>query len=580
MHCVKKLVKIFKYVLGIMFAFITSYLLLLSMFGTSMQQEVNDGSLYNYFLDDQSWKHFLCFAIVILIFLLVSVKVSDEKILVIYKCVKPAVIILTLVLGFVFIYKTQLFPVSDSYKIYRIVDQLMNGIKTGFDPSGYMYRYPDQSGYLLYYMIMIVLFHNSAFIVMQIVNLLFEVMIIWTIMKITELIWNNDRISLLSALIISAFYPLFLHITYLYGIIPGLCLSLISVYFSCRGLKENKIRYYIATAIGIGLAVQFKTNSIIWFIGIFIIMLLSVIKRIVGDRTGVKACVLGLLLMIISVFAFSKGVVATIENTCGVTISKGMPKTTWIEMGLKDSESTPGSYNGYSVGLFEKYNYDYEATNKQAIIDIKMTLNNMIKNPRGTVSQFVRKIAWLWNNPTFQCLETLKYRESAVNIMEQKNGWFNSLLYGKLRYIFIDLFNYVQTLILGGAVLFILLKRKIEYKELMSMIIVIGGFVFHIFWESKPQYVLPYFVLFIPLAAEGYVNLVDRIKITIVQVKENKILLNKKAWNKVVRYIVLVIILVLLCTSPELGKIVNVRSDDSRCEEYLEKKTEDIVKYR
>ena len=571
----KKIDRIIKYLLGILFALIALYLFLLSMFGTSVQQELSDGSLCNYFLDDQSWKHLIRFAMMVLVLVIISVKVDDKRISNIYRYVKLAVIFLTLVVGIVFIYKTQLYPASDPYKIYTIADQLLQGNKVGFVPSGYMYRYPDQCGFLLYCVIMKVVFRNSAYIAMQIMNLLFEVTIVWILLKTTELLWSNERVSLLSIFLIVSFLPLFFHITYLYGTIPGLCFSLMSLYFSCRGLKENKIWYYIVSSISIGLAVQFKTNSAIWFIGIILILFLVAIKRFIGHRTSWKSCAIGIFFMIISVFIFSKGVVCIIEKTCGVTVSQGMPKTTWIEMGLQDSESTPGSYNGYSVGLFEKNNYDYEATNKQAIKDIKKSLVVMKENPYDTASQFVRKVSWLWNNPTFQCIEMLKNRESSATGLEYDKGWFGSLLYGKLRYSLIDLLNCIQTLILGGTVSFIFLKRKLNSQELMSIIIVIGGFVFHIFWESKPQYVLPYFVLFIPLAAYGYVLLVNKIKMALVLVKGHRL-----KWKRIVPYIALVIILVLICMTPRLGKLVNVRSDDSRCEDYLEKKTADVVKYR
>ena len=34
--------------------------------------------------------------------------------------------------------------------------------------------------------------------------------------------------------------------------------------------------------------------------------------------------------------------------------------------------------------------------------------------------------------------------------------------------------------------------------------ILVGGFLFHLVWEAKGQYTLPYMVLVIPLAVEGW----------------------------------------------------------------------------
>jgi hypothetical protein len=41
----------------------------------------------------------------------------------------------------------------------------------------------------------------------------------------------------------------------------------------------------------------------------------------------------------------------------------------------------------------------------------------------------------------------------------------------------------------------------------------VGGALFHTFWEAKPQYVLPYFVLLLPYCAMGYSGMVKRMLI-------------------------------------------------------------------
>lgn len=39
-----------------------------------------------------------------------------------------------------------------------------------------------------------------------------------------------------------------------------------------------------------------------------------------------------------------------------------------------------------------------------------------------------------------------------------------------------------------------------------SLIFFAGGFVFHLFWETKSQYMLPYVVLLIPVALSGLIE--------------------------------------------------------------------------
>ena len=42
-----------------------------------------------------------------------------------------------------------------------------------------------------------------------------------------------------------------------------------------------------------------------------------------------------------------------------------------------------------------------------------------------------------------------------------------------------------------------------DASELLYITALIGGFLFHTFWEAKCQYTLPYFILLIPLAVIG-----------------------------------------------------------------------------
>jgi hypothetical protein len=39
-------------------------------------------------------------------------------------------------------------------------------------------------------------------------------------------------------------------------------------------------------------------------------------------------------------------------------------------------------------------------------------------------------------------------------------------------------------------------------------LIILGGFVYHLIFEAKSQYVLPYFIMMVPFAAYGFYSLV------------------------------------------------------------------------
>lgn len=51
-----------------------------------------------------------------------------------------------------------------------------------------------------------------------------------------------------------------------------------------------------------------------------------------------------------------------------------------------------------------------------------------------------------------------------------------------------------------------------EYdKAALGLIFLIGGFLFHLFWETKGQYVYPYIFMQIPAAAYAVTRFYERI---------------------------------------------------------------------
>ena len=73
--------------------------------------------------------------------------------------------------------------------------------------------------------------------------------------------------------------------------------------------------------------------------------------------------------------------------------------------------------------------------------------------------------------------------------------------------------NQYQSLIYGGVFLWLLYGfwRKKDLSVLVLMTVIFGGFLFHMLWEAKGRYILPYFVMMLPMAAAGLSELSDRV---------------------------------------------------------------------
>lgn len=121
-----------------------------------------------------------------------------------------------------------------------------------------------------------------------------------------------------------------------------------------------------------------------------------------------------------------------------------------------------------------------------------------------------------------------------------------------------------MTLTLVGALAIFLLEKDFDVDKLIFATIFIGGFIFHIFWEAKGQYALPYFILLFPYAIRGYEVLIERV----LAVKEKFIAGNIKAidYKKIIQFICIVVFILLIISN----KIDILSKDTLLWKQYLE----------
>lgn len=74
-----------------------------------------------------------------------------------------------------------------------------------------------------------------------------------------------------------------------------------------------------------------------------------------------------------------------------------------------------------------------------------------------------------------------------------------------------------QSLIFAGVFLWILFGfwKKKDLEQQILLITVFGGFLFHMLWEAKGRYILPYFVMLLPMAAVGLAEMSARAELRI-----------------------------------------------------------------
>ena len=502
-------IKIFLFLLA---GSIVFYLFLLSVFGTTsvgpaeLGAGMNSGGEHAYFLQDR-WLVKLAATAAVLVLLYPLQRYFLEKIRIDLRWISAGLCILFLLTGTALILSAKLYPISDSAKILNIAEEMTRGHYEEFRINeGYLWRYPDQLGIILLYYVITLLAGDNNYIVLQFINLFAAAASGLIAKRAAELIWRDDRKSWIGIgveLLYYAFVPFLLFTMYVYGTILGFTFSLFAFYMELLFLKSRSWKYAPGAALCIGLAVVFKTNSMIMMVA----MLLFLLYDLVMEKRK-RFAIVGIALILLFQLVFTQGIHGFMSMKSGYEISEGMPKLAWVAMALQNGGPAPGTWNGKSVSMFEEAGYDYDKTNQKAMASIRRSIERFGDDRSEALLWLGKKMAFQWNNPAFGAAQVLRNRPGKVPVPNA----VKSLIYGITYYRMANAMDFLQTGILAGGVFFFLLEDKRRSREmLLPAVAFLGGFLFHIAWEAKSEYVLPYFLMLFPYSVRGVSLLFYRI---------------------------------------------------------------------
>ena len=132
----------------------------------------------------------------------------------------------------------------------------------------------------------------------------------------------------------------------------------------------------------------------------------------------------------------------------------------------------------------------------------------MRQNPGEALRFFRQKLYSQWNETTYESLWI-----NQVQLSFSEKGRIYDLVCGRGGRFTANLMNQVAQLVFLGALMGLpglLWRRRI--RQCLLPLIVLGGLLYHLLFEAKSQYALPYFVLLVPLAAWGLSRLFHRIE--------------------------------------------------------------------
>ena len=285
---------------------------------------------------------------------------------------------------------------------------------------------------------------------------------------------------------------------YIYGDVLSIFLSMLVLWQTLRMVKTEKKSAVLWMVPAAAAAVALRSNSLIVLIAVCCVL---GVKAITGKKWIYLLCVL---LLGVGVFAGRKAIYQYYEAKSGTVINDGMPSVLWIAMGMQEGDLEAGWYNGYSIYIYQDTClYDGPTAKALGIAEIKARVKVFLKDPLYAADFYSRKFTSQWNDPTYGCF-IMTYAA------DQGRSDLGESLYTGTPKAVLEKFMDSYQLVIYGAVLFLLVYRRKEKRELewyVLLIAVIGGVLFHELWEAKSRYVLPYFIMMIPMAAAGLMEL-------------------------------------------------------------------------
>ena len=423
---------------------------------------------------------------------LLWIKLSDR---IHHGFVTAACLIGVTVFGVCFILSSQSAPTHDSQIVSNAAYLASKGDATGLS-SVYFKRFPFQLGYVFYSELLIRLFGTEDnYLSIEIANVVCLAITYLALLRSVRCLWGNGRAYKMTALLMLLCLPPVLFCSFTYGTIPGLMFSSVALWqvLAMRGKGADWL-HGLAAAIAIGMGVAIKKNFTIVFIAIVILLLLRLVRKF--TLSGV-ACIL---LSLLSVWGIGTGVQQMYESRFDLSFGKGIPMTSWAAMGINEAYIAPGWYDAnYTVINFRESGMDTEEANRRSLETIRERVKELQRDPDYTNRFFSEKTKSQWNEPSYQSIWT-----NQVRGQYGERGELAEWICGEGEYNVKGYMNlYQQMIYVMAAIGVLLLLKQRRLEDVLIPTVIIGGFLYHFVCEAKSQYIIPYLILMLPLAAYG-----------------------------------------------------------------------------
>ena len=319
------------------------------------------------------------------------------------------------------------------------------------------------------------------------------------------------------------------------------------------------------------LSVMLRKNSLIPVIAVLLVLLFEALRP---GRNGKMR--LGLLIMAVCLAVTSVGILPLIqkcyEKKAGNTLSSGVTAMSYLAMGMQEASRGCGWYNGFNIDTYDTAGMDTAIANEISRLAIDERLTYFREHPGYTADFYLHKHLSQWADGTYASrqatLATYGGRSAffkevyegslSGGYIEWCNAWQNVLYLGVLVFCIDSLKKRRKSKVVGhmadqtagqhgadqlgadrhgadqhgadrlgadrhgadqhGADRHGADRHSADWHGAdrlyiyVGLIAVLGGFLFHTFWEANSRYIFSYSLLLMPYCGAGVYTEICRIR--------------------------------------------------------------------
>ena len=312
------------------------------------------------------------------------------------------------------------------------------------------------------------------------------------------------------------------------------------------------------------LSVMLRKNSLIPIIAVLLVLLFEALRP---GRNGKMR--LGLLIMAVCLAVTSVGILPLVqkcyEKKAGNTLSSGVTAMSYLAMGMQEASRGCGWYNGFNIDTYDTAGMDTAIANEISRLAIDERLTYFREHPGYTADFYLHKHLSQWADGTYAS------RQATLATYGGRSAFFKEVYEGSLSGGYIEWCNAWQNVLYLGVLVFCIdsLKKRRKSKVVghmadqtaghtagctadqhgadrhgadrhgadwhgadrhgadrhgadwhgadrlyiyVGLIAVLGGFLFHTFWEANSRYIFSYSLLLMPYCGAGVYTGICRIR--------------------------------------------------------------------